>query len=154
MAASIKNIITASVAIAKMDPDTREQLLYSILEKNPTACITAMANNGITFADKIKEETTYKIVVKNASLDRKIATIKLCRYATGAGLADAKGWTEGKEYNGLPAGVLAKGLTKKDAEKRLAELKAVMDNDKFLYGIELMILRDKDQYTELSMMNR
>jgi ribosomal protein L7/L12 len=149
---STKNVITAAVAIVKMTDDARETLLLTILEKNPTACIAAMSENGITFGDK----ATYKVVVTSAPMDRKIAVIKMFRSATGAGLADSKGWSEGLPYNDLPAGVIYKGLTKADAEAKLALLKAPKDSMGYTNntdGINLAILRDDAPYVGLKMMN-
>lgn len=50
---SIKNIITASIAISKMDSDARETLLLQILENNPSVIINAMEKNGVTFGGAV-----------------------------------------------------------------------------------------------------
>lgn len=119
---TVKNIITASAAIVKMSADERETVLLMVLEKNPSAVITAMANNGVTFGDKVKTHETYNVVVQYAPSDRKIHLIKFFREMTGAGLAEAKDWTESKSFNDLPSGVLFKGLTKKEADNKLMEI--------------------------------
>lgn len=153
---STKNVITAAVAIVKMSDDARETLLLTILEKNPTACITAMAESGITFGDKINSKATYKVVVTSAPMDRKIAVIKMFRSANGAGLAESKGWSEGLSFGDLPSGVIFKGLTMQAAEAKLALLKAPKDSMGYtnnIDGINLAILRDDAPYDGLKMVN-
>ncbi len=142
---SNKNLITAAVAIVKMDSDARETLLLMILEKNPTACITAMSENGVTFGDKINNKATYKVVV-TAKSTNKIALIKLFREQTGAGLADSKYWTEGIDYKRLggmvlPAGVFANGLPSKEMATEIAD--RINSNTN---GIRVIVMNDETPY--------
>jgi hypothetical protein len=65
--------------------------------------------------------TLYKVVCDGKQTD-KIKLIKEFRFINDAGLADSKMWTEGKTYNGLDAGVLARDLTREQADKLASEI--------------------------------
>jgi ribosomal protein L7/L12 len=125
MSLATKNLITATAAIVKMDADARETLLLTILESNPTAVITAMKGNGITFGEDAKPN--WHVVVEDKGTG-KIQLIKMFREETGAGLADAKNWSEGQTYTdgrgNHPAGVIHMGLTRDVAESKA---QAIMD---------------------------
>jgi len=114
MSIATKNLIIATAAIVKMTSDDRETLLLDILESNPSAVITAMKINNVSFGDEDKR--LWNVVVDQRGVN-KIYLIKAFREASGAGLADAKGWSEGVTYNGLEGGIFYKGLTKQEAER-------------------------------------
>jgi ribosomal protein L7/L12 len=107
-------IITATAAICKMSADDRETVLLLILESNPTACLNAMKLNKVSFGDEAKP--VWNVVVGEKGVN-KINIIKMFREETGAGLADAKYWSEGTAYNGREGGVIHKGLSKPEAER-------------------------------------
>jgi ribosomal protein L7/L12 len=123
MSTATRNLITATAAIVKMDADTRETLLLTILESNPTAVITAMKSNDITFGDEAK--SAWHVVVEDKGTN-KIHLIKMFREETGAGLADAKYWSEGQTYTdgsgSRPAGVIHTGLTRDVAESKAQDI--------------------------------
>jgi ribosomal protein L7/L12 len=126
MSLATKNLITAAAAICKMDNDARETLLLTILESNPTAVITAMKGNGITFGEDAKPN--WHVVVEDKGTG-KIQLIKMFREEVGAGLADAKYWSEGTTYKDgswdRPAGVIHVNLTRDQAESKA---QAIMDH--------------------------
>jgi ribosomal protein L7/L12 len=119
MSTATRSLITAAVAIVKMTNDDRETLLLTILESNPANVIAAMKLNGVSFGDEAKPK--WNVVVDQRGPD-KINLIKAFREACGAGLADAKEWSEGKTYQGLEAGVFHKDLTKPEAERHATEI--------------------------------
>jgi ribosomal protein L7/L12 len=125
MSTATKNLITAAAAIVKMDNDARETLLLTILESNPTAVMAAMKLNGITFGEDAKPN--WHVVVEDKGTG-KIHLIKMFREETGAGLADAKMWSEGITYKDgswdRPAGVIHVNLTRDVAESKA---QAIMD---------------------------
>lgn len=119
-----RKLITATAAIVKMRGDERETLLLTILESNPSAVITAMKANGVTFGDEAKPAWN---VVVNQRGTNKIHLIKMFREETGAGLADAKYWSEGTAYacgnlKTLEGGIIHKDLTKPEADRKALEI--------------------------------
>lgn len=73
----------------------------------------------------------------------------LFREIHGAGLADSKGWTEGQDYTvrGLPAGVIFKDLSKRDAMDKFQEITSKTAAS----GIDFSILKSTDFYQGLKM---
>ena len=139
MSTATRNLIVACAAIVKMTADDRETLLLSILESNPTATINAMKLNGVTFGDEGKPKWN---VVVNQRGGNKINLIKAFREACGAGLADAKEWSEGKTYQGLEAGVFHKDLTKAEAEVKAQKIVTCNPNG----GFTVKVIRSDAPY--------
>jgi ribosomal protein L7/L12 len=119
MSLATRSLITACAAIVKMTADARETLLLTILESNPSAVITAMKANGVTFGDEAKPAWNVVVSVRGGN---KIGLIKMFREETGAGLAEAKEWSEGKPYCGREGGIIHKDLTKPEADRKALEI--------------------------------
>lgn len=107
--------------------------------------VKAMKKERITFKEpapkapkvvkNVIDNKRYKVVVHSPPMSNKINLIKLFRENTGAGLAEAKAWTEGTSYLGYPAGVFAKDLPKNEAENILHLLKI---NDTIGFKFEII----------------
>lgn len=115
MSLASKNLIIAAVAITKMNGDDKEILLHDLLENHPTAVMEAMKRSNVKFADA--PSTLWNVVVDDKGIN-KINVIKMFREENGAGLADAKFWTEGKDYGNLKSGVIYKELTATHAKEK------------------------------------
>jgi large subunit ribosomal protein L7/L12 len=150
MSLATRNLITATAAIVKMDADARETLLLTILESNPSAVITAMKANGVRFGDE--DKTTYKVVLDGFTAN-KIGLIKAFREIQGAGLADAKYWTEGETINNCPSGVFKVGMSHDEAKNLATKINHAGANPHMHYdvmlsatGIKAKVMKDTDLY--------
>lgn len=103
-----KNIIQATSKIHQMTFDDMQNMLLKVLENNPSVIFNALDINNT------KPDELFKVVLSSLT-DNKISLIKAFREITGAGLAEAKHWSEGKTYNGLPSGVFGNNLTNDNA---------------------------------------
>ena len=139
-----QTIITATAAISKMSNDTRENLLYDILNTRPTAVINAMKVNGICFGDattNAKPGQHFKVAITNINGEnRKINAIKTFREVCGFGLADAKNWSEGVtvgygENYMLPSGVFGHHLSADVAKDLIKKVKSCMSDLKWTVEI-------------------
>ena len=128
MSTANRMLITATAAIVKMSAEDRETVLLLILERNPTATLTALKANGVTFGDESKPAWNVVVSVRGGN---KIGLIKAFREASGAGLADAKEWSEGKTVLGREAGVFHKDLTKPEADRKALEITTSNPNGGF-----------------------
>ena len=82
-----------------------------------SAAAAAVAAPAAGAAAAEEEKTEFDVVLKSAGAN-KIAVIKVVRAATGLGLKEAKELVDGAPKN------LKEGISKDDAEKLAAELKA------------------------------
>lgn len=156
MSQLISNVIVASVAIAKMREDQREQLLYDLLEKHPSLVIKMMATNGIKFnaleeaikridksIEKVQNvlEQRYKVVMENIGAN-KIVVIKKVREMFNFGLADSKNWVEGINCGSHQAGVFGSGVNYIEARKLSDQLLRELGPS----GFVCKLLHDDDSY--------
>lgn len=144
MSTATKNLITATAAIVKMSGDDRETLLLTILESNPAAVLAAMKLNGVSFGEDTKP--CWRVVVENKGIN-KIHLIKMFREETGAGLADAKYWSEGNTYNcgamSREGGVIHDGLTKTEAEIKAEQIRNRSGQDG---NFTVKVIKSTDHY--------
>lgn len=133
-----RNLINAARTIIGMTSSDMTDLILAILADNPSVVYRHMNLN-----------TTFKVVFSHPKVSTdpyKIPLIKEFRSLTGAFLADAKHWTEGKPYtlpNGvvLEPGVFRFGMTHTDATNLAYELnkqnsfvvKVMPDNEPYTY---------------------
>jgi ribosomal protein L7/L12 len=115
-----KNIIIATEKIIDLSGDERRKLLLTLLETNPT-CVLRALQIGVAIP-------LFKVVLTTRGAD-KINVIRGFREFAGAGLADAKEWSEGKTYwcgdKQLPSGVFGHSLTRVEAEAAQKRLNTI-----------------------------
>lgn len=134
-----QTIITATAAISKMTDNTREQILYEILNDRPTAAINAMKAYGIKFEEettKADPEQLYKVAITSLEGEnRKICVIKCVREILGYGLSDAKAWCEGGKMapDQLPSGIFGQHLTYNAARNLFDRVKKSFSNSGNLF---------------------
>lgn len=128
-----KNIIQATSKIHQMTFDDMQNMLLKVLENNPSVIFNALDINNT------KPDELFKVVLSSLT-DNKISLIKAFREITGAGLAEAKHWSEGKTYNGLPSGVFGHNMTHKVALALLNKI--TYSNSMF----DVTIVRNGDPY--------
>ena len=111
------NIIIATEKVIDLDDDQKRKLILTLLGTNPTVVLRALE---IGVPVKL-----FKVVITRRGPD-KINVIKAFREIAGAGLADAKEWSEGKTYKWgdkeLPSGVFGHGLTLEAANALLEKV--------------------------------
>jgi ribosomal protein L7/L12 len=111
MSTATKTLIAATVAVTEMDRTQMQTTLLEILASNPSIVFKVL---NITAPN-----STFKIVLTSFT-NNKIGLIKMFREIAGAGLADAKNWSEGNTYHGLPSGTFKKGMTREEADNLAA----------------------------------
>lgn len=142
MSQLISNVVVATVAIAKMREDQREQLLYSLLEKHPSMVIKVMKENNIKFNELDEfHKRKFKVVINNMGSNI-IAVIKKVRDMFGFGLADAKAWTEGSNVSNIQSGVFGRDLSYNEANKLSLKLEREIGN-----GFISKVILDEEHYT-------
>ena len=129
-----KNVIIATEKIIDLSGDERRKLLLTLLETNPS-CVLRALEIGVP----PKPIKLFKVVLVNAGCD-KINAIKAFLNVTNSCLVDAKAWSEGKEYNGLPSGVMAKNMTESDAILKLDGINRICD----MYNVPHAVIVDND----------
>lgn len=111
-----KNIIAATLKIHDMSPHEAFEKLLGLLDSHPTIILRALEIGVPAAPPKL-----YKVVLINHGIN-KINVIKTFREIVGAGLADAKNWSEGQTVYDRPSGVFGEKLTKEDADRLLARV--------------------------------
>lgn len=120
-------IITAAVNITLMREDKLRETMCALLASHPTIVARAL---GIE-SDTVSKKGTFNVVVTDISKQahNRIVAIKVFREAVGAGLADAKAWTEGHDvtpsYTRIPSGAFGTDLPYADAEALLNRVKDI-----------------------------
>lgn len=130
MSTATKTLIAATVKITKMDSDQMQTALLEILASNPSIILKVL--------DVATTSTTYKVVL-NSPTNNKIGLIKCFRQVNGSGLADAKNWSEGNTYHGLPSGTFRKGLTREEADRLANEMN-------HMEGFTVKVARDSEPH--------
>ena len=107
-------------AVANMNVMELAELVKEMEEKFGVSAAAAVVAAGPAAGPAAAEEekTEFDVVLKNAGAE-KIKVIKVVRELTGLGLKEAKA-----AVDGCPS-TLKEGISKEDAEKYAAELKAV-----------------------------
>jgi ribosomal protein L7/L12 len=108
-----KNVIEATEKIIDLDAQERRKLLLKLLETNPTHVLRALEIGTV--------QKLFKVVVTDRGVN-KINLIKCFREVRGAGLADAKAWSEGQPYMQWPSGVFGFDLTRFHADELIATI--------------------------------
>lgn len=151
MSLATKTLIAATVKITQMGSDQMQTALLEILASNPSIIYNVLGINA--------PATTYKVVL-DAQTNNKIGLIKTFREVNGAGLADAKNWTEGNTYHGLPSGTFKMGMTRDDADLLAAALNrnATETHNSQGYpisptGIKVKVMKDTEHHDYRSLVN-
>jgi ribosomal protein L7/L12 len=105
-----KNIILATLKIRDMDISQKQEVILKLLETNPTIVLRALEISAV--------QKLFKVVVTDRGYD-KLTLIKCFREIRGAGLADAKAWSEGQPFMEWPSGVFGFDMTRFQADKLL-----------------------------------
>lgn len=144
MSKTTKTLITTAVAISQMDRDQMQTALLNILASNPSIIF-----NVLNIAPA---HSTFKVVLASNTTN-KIGLIKTFREVTGAGLADAKNWSEGNTFHGLPSGTFKQGMTREEADRLASEMNSKANNSYYANGynmsptgITVKVIRDTDYH--------
>ncbi len=145
---NLSNIINDAATLTKVNEAELRRIMFKVLEKHPDTVHRLL--NPTTVLTK-NPTGLFRVVIMDMG-PNKIQVIKFYRELTGAGLAEAKVWSEGKPYSYAPAfgqpevdqphkfpyGVCTNPLTFATAREKLNEFNAKG------IGAKFAIIREKD----------
>lgn len=105
-------------AIASMTVLEASELVKAMEEKFGVTAAVAVAAGPAAAAAPAEEQTEFTVTLDKIDATKKIAVIKAVRAITGLGLGEAKALVEGAPK------VLKEGVSKEDADKIIADIKA------------------------------
>lgn len=105
-------------AIASMTVLEASELVKAMEEKFGVTAAVAVAAGPAAPAAPAEEQTEFTVSLDKVDAAKKIAVIKAVRAITGLGLGEAKALVEGAPK------VLKEGVSKEDADKIIADIKA------------------------------
>ncbi len=105
-------------AIASMTVLEASELVKAMEEKFGVTAAVAVAAGPAQAAAPVEEQTEFTVTLDKIDAAKKIAVIKAVRAITGLGLGEAKALVEGAPKT------LKEGVSKEDADKIIADIKA------------------------------
>ncbi len=105
-------------AIASMTVLEASELVKAMEEKFGVTAAVAVAAGPAAPAAAAEEQTEFTVTLDKVDPAKKIAVIKAVRAITGLGLGEAKALVEGAPK------VVKEGISKEDADKIIADIKA------------------------------